>query len=180
MKAYESALNGVLILEPRVFADDRGFFLECYQARRFREVGLDAPFVQDNHSRSSRGVLRGLHFQRTQPQGKLVYVVRGHIFDVVVDIKKSSPTFGQYVSVELNDANHRQIYVPPGYAHGFCVISDVADVVYKCTDYYDPSDEGGLIWNDPQVNIEWPIAEPILSAKDQRYPTLEALTRQET
>lgn len=176
MKIQESALQGVLILEPQVFGDDRGFFLEHYQQRRFSDAGMGVPFVQDNHSRSSRGVLRGLHFQRTRPQGKLVYVVRGHIFDVVVDIDPSSATFGQYVSADLNDTNHRQIYVPPGYAHGFCVVSDVVDVVYKCTAYYDPNDEGGLIWNDPQVNIQWPIAEPALSDKDRRHPTLEELT----
>ncbi|GGH93897.1 dTDP-4-dehydrorhamnose 3,5-epimerase [Pseudomonas fluvialis] len=175
MKVLETVLPGVLIIEPKVFADARGFFLESYQAERYRQLGIAHTFVQDNHSRSARGVLRGLHFQRSRPQGKLVSVSRGSVYDVTVDINPASPTCGQFVAVELNDENHRQLWIPPGYAHGFCVLSDIADVQYKCTDYYIPEDEGGLLWNDPQVNIPWPIEQPLLSAKDQRNPTLAQL-----
>ena len=175
MKVIETALAGVLIIEPKVFGDQRGFFLESFQTDRYREAGIELPFVQDNHSRSQRGVLRGLHFQRTRPQGKLVSVSRGSVYDVAVDINPDSPTCGQFVGVELNDENHRQIWVPPGYAHGFCVLSEVADFQYKCTDLYYPEDEGGLIWNDPEVNIPWPIESPKLSAKDQCNPTLRQL-----
>ena len=175
MKVLETILPGVLIIEPKVFGDARGFFLESYQAERYRQLGIAHTFVQDNHSRSARGVLRGLHFQRSRPQGKLVSVSRGSVYDVAVDINPASPTCGQFVAVELNDENHRQLWIPPGYAHGFCVLSDIADVQYKCTDYYIPEDEGGLLWNDPQVNIPWPIEQPLLSAKDQRNPTLAQL-----
>lgn len=175
MKVLETVLPGVLIIEPKVFGDARGFFLESYQAERYRQLGIAHTFVQDNHSRSARGVLRGLHFQRSRPQGKLVSVSRGSVYDVAVDINPASPTCGQFVAVELNDENHRQLWIPPGYAHGFCVLSDIADVQYKCTDYYIPEDEGGLLWNDPQVNIPWPIEQPLLSAKDQRNPTLAQL-----
>ena len=175
MKVSETLLPGVLIIEPKTFGDKRGFFLEVFQAERYRKIGIDVTFVQDNHSRSARGVLRGLHFQRTHPQGKLVSVSRGTVFDVVVDINPESPTFGRYVGVELNDENHRQLWIPPGYAHGFCVLSEIADFQYKCTDYYRPDDEGGLIWNDPDVNIPWPIKSPLLSAKDQLNPTLAQL-----
>ena len=175
MKVIETQLAGVLIVEPKVFGDHRGFFLETFQVERYRDVGIGLPFVQDNHSRSQRGVLRGLHFQRTRPQGKLVSVSRGAVYDVAVDINPDSPTCGQYVGVELNDENHRQLWVPPGYAHGFCVLSEVADFQYKCTDYYQPEDEGGLLWNDPDVGIPWPVAEPQLSAKDQLNPRLRDL-----
>ncbi|WP_374288381.1 dTDP-4-dehydrorhamnose 3,5-epimerase [Pseudomonas fluvialis] len=175
MKVLETILPGVLIIEPKVFADARGFVLETYQAERYRQLGIAHAFVQDNHSRSARGVLRGLHFQRSRPQGKLVSVSRGSVYDVTVDINSASPTCSQFVAVELNDENHRQLWIPPGYAHGFCVLSDIADVQYKCTDYYIPEDEGGLLWNDPQVNIPWPIEQPLLSAKDQRNPTLAQL-----
>ena len=175
MKVLETVLPGVLIIEPKVFGDARGFFLESYQAERYRQLGIAHTFVQDNHSRSARGVLRGLHFQRSRPQGKLVSVSRGSVYDVAVDINPASPTCGQFVAVELNDENHRQLWIPPGYAHGFCVLSDIADFQYKCTDYYIPEDEGGLLWNDPQVNIPWPIEQPLLSAKDQRNPTLAQL-----
>ncbi len=175
MKVLETVLPGVLIIEPKVFGDARGFFLESYQAERYRQLGITHTFVQDNHSRSARGVLRGLHFQRSRPQGKLVSVSRGSVYDVAVDINPASPTCGQFVAVELNDENHRQLWIPPGYAHGFCVLSDIADFQYKCTDYYIPEDEGGLLWNDPQVNIPWPIEQPLLSAKDQRNPTLAQL-----
>lgn len=175
MKVIETALTGVLIIEPKVFGDHRGFFLESFQVERYREAGIDLPFVQDNHSRSQRGVLRGLHFQRTRPQGKLVSVSRGAVYDVAVDINPQSPTCGQFVGVELNDENHRQLWVPPGYAHGFCVISEVADFQYKCTDLYFPEDESGLLWNDPDVDIPWPVESPSLSAKDTQNPTLREL-----
>lgn len=175
MKVIETALPGVLIIEPKKFGDQRGFFLETFQAERYRDAGITQPFVQDNHSRSQKGVLRGLHFQRSRPQGKLVSVSRGSVYDVAVDINPESPTCGQFVGVELSDDNHRQFWVPPGYAHGFCVLSDTADFQYKCTDLYYPEDEGGLIWNDPEVNIPWPIEIPKLSAKDQSNPTLRQL-----
>ena len=177
MKVIETALPGVLIIEPKAFGDHRGFFLETFQVERYREAGITLPFVQDNHSRSQRGVLRGLHFQRTRPQGKLVSVSRGAVYDVAVDIDPSSATHGKFVGVELNDDNHRQMWVPPGYAHGFCVLSEVADFQYKCTDFYFPADEGGLAWNDPDVGIPWPIEAPQLSAKDANNPRLRDLKR---
>ena len=159
----------VLLLEPRVFSDERGFFLEAWNARGFQnETKLDVQFVQDNHSRSARNVLRGLHYQIRQAQGKLVHVVRGRIFDVAVDLRKSKPTFGQWVAHELSENNHRQLWIPPGFAHGFVVLSEVADVLYKTTDYYDPANERCLIWNDPTVAIAWPLnGEPVLSPKDR-------------
>ncbi len=172
MKVIETALPGVLIIEPRVFGDARGFFIETFQVERYREIGITQPFVQDNHSRSPHGVLRGLHYQKTRPQGKLVRVSRGAVYDVAVDVDPKSPTFGRYVGVELSDDNHRQIWIPPGYAHGFCVLSALADFEYKCTDLYFPEDEGGVIWNDPDVAIPWPISAPRLSDKDTRNPTL--------
>ena len=175
MNVIETALPGVLIIEPKAFGDHRGFFLETFQVERYREAGITLPFVQDNHSRSQRGVLRGLHFQKTRPQGKLVSVSRGAVYDVAVDIDPSSATYGKFVGVELNDDNHRQMWVPPGYAHGFCVLSEVADFQYKCTDFYFPADEGGLLWNDPDVGIPWPITEPQLSAKDANNPRLRDL-----
>jgi len=169
MNVIQTTINGAVIIEPKVFGDERGFFLETFQAERYKAMaGIDLPFVQDNHSRSGKNVLRGLHFQKTKPQGKLVRVVRGEVFDVAVDIRKGSPTYGQWAGVILSEENKRQFWVPPGLAHGFVVLSDVADFEYKCTDYYDPSDEGCLMWNDPTVGIEWPEGiEPILSAKDQ-------------
>ena len=175
MKVIETRLPGVLIIEPKVFGDHRGFFVETFQTERYREIGITLPFVQDNHSRSEKGVLRGMHFQRSRPQGKLVSVSRGAVFDVAVDIDPESPTCGQYVGIELTDENHRQLWVPPGYAHGFCVLSDVADFQYKCTDFYFPEDEGGLVWNDKDVGISWPIDAPRLSSKDKANPTLSQL-----
>ncbi len=175
MKITTTALPGVLIIEPRAFGDARGFFLENFQAERYANVGITRPFVQDNHSRSQRGVLRGLHFQCKHPQGKLVSVSRGSVFDVAVDIDPQSATFGQYVATVLSDDNHLQLWIPPGYAHGFCVLSDVADFHYKCTELYDPTDEAGIIWNDPDVNIAWPLADPLLSEKDQKLPRLREL-----
>jgi dTDP-4-dehydrorhamnose 3,5-epimerase len=168
MKVNHSKLKGCVIIEPRVFGDERGFFLETFQAVRYQqEAGIDLAFVQDNHSRSARGVLRGLHFQKTKPQGKLVRVVRGEVYDVAVDIRNGSPTFGEWEGVILSEDNKKQFWVPPGFAHGFVVLSDTADFEYKCTDYYDPSDEGSILWNDPDLDIPWPIANPVLSTKDQ-------------
>jgi len=178
MKVIETKLPGVLIIEPKVFGDSRGFFKETFQAQRYREAGIEYDFVQDNHSRSQKGVLRGLHFQITKPQGKLVSCSQGAVFDVAVDVDPESATFGQYVGIELTEDNHRQFWVPPGYAHGFCVLTDTADFQYKCTDYYDSSDEGGLIWNDPDVAIDWPIDQSLLSDKDAKLPTLKELANQ--
>ncbi len=175
MTTIETDLPGLLLFEPRVFEDGRGAFMECYHADRYRAHGLDVEFVQDNLSRSKRGVLRGLHFQKRYPQGKLIWVVRGTVYDVAVDLRPGSPTFGQHAAVELSEANGRQLYVPPGFAHGFCALSDRADVFYKCTDVYHPDDEGGLRWNDPALGIDWPIAEPILSERDRQHPTLAEL-----
>lgn len=179
MNVIQTVLEGVVIIEPKVFGDHRGFFMETFSAERYRELaGIELSFVQDNHSRSNKGVLRGLHFQKTKPQGKLVSVTRGAVYDVAVDINPESPTFGKYVGVELNDKNHRQLYIPPGYAHGFCVLSDVVDFTYKCTDYYQPEDEGGLAWDCPYIAIDWPIADPQLSEKDKAYPGLQELVAQ--
>ena len=176
MKVIETALPEVLILEPQVFGDERGFFFESFNAKRFAEAtGLQRDFVQDNHSRSARGVLRGLHFQRSRPQGKLVRVSRGCVFDVVLDINPDSPTCGQHASAILSDDNHLQMWVPPGYAHGFCVLSEIADFEYKCTDFYQPQDEGGVLWNDPALAIDWPVSDPKLSDKDRQNPTLQTL-----
>lgn len=176
MNIIETDLPGVLIIEPDLHHDPRGFFVETFQARRYRdEAGITLPFVQDNHSRSSRGVLRGLHAQRRHPQGKLVRAARGEVFDVAVDIDPSSSTCGRWVGVRLSDENHRQFWVPPGYAHGFVVLSEVADFQYKCTDYYHPDDETGIVWNDPDVGIKWPITNPTLSDKDAALRTLADL-----
>ena len=169
MKVIPTAIPEVLILEPRVFGDSRGFFFESFNQRNFRAAtGTDLTFVQDNHSRSAKGVLRGLHYQVQQPQGKLVRVLRGAVFDVAVDLRRSSPTFGQWVGVELSEDKHRQLWVPPGFAHGFLVTSDSADVLYKTTDYYAPELERCIAWNDPAIGIPWPLdAQPQLSAKDK-------------
>jgi dTDP-4-dehydrorhamnose 3,5-epimerase len=172
-------LPEVLVIEPTVHRDARGFFVETYHARRYADHGLDATFVQDNHSRSVRGTLRGLHWQVERPQGKLVRALAGEIFDVAVDIRPGSPTFGQWVGVTLSADDFRQIYVPPGFAHGFCVTSEIAEVEYKCTDFYEPAAERGLIWNDPEVGIAWPISDPILSPRDRAHPTLAALQHME-
>ena len=177
MNVVETQLPGVLIIEPKVFGDHRGFFKETFQIERYQEAGIDLPFVQDNHSRSQRGVLRGLHWQKTRPQGKLVSCLLGTVFDVTVDVNPSSETFGTYVGVELSAENHRQLWIPPGYAHGFCVLSETADFQYKCTDLYFPEDEGGLIWNDPELSIEWPVESPSLSEKDLSLPTLDEIRR---
>ena len=173
MNVIPTRLSGCVVIEPQVFGDHRGFFLETFQAQRYREqAGIDLAFVQDNHSRSSRGVLRGLHFQLRRPQGKLVRVVHGEVFDVAVDLRRRSPTFGQWESVYLSGDNKRQVWVPPGFAHGFLVLSEFADFEYKCTDYYDPSDEGAIVWNDPDLAIQWPSGVEItLSDKDAQAPT---------
>jgi dTDP-4-dehydrorhamnose 3,5-epimerase len=176
MKVRETELAGVLLVEPEVFHDARGLFIETFHTERYRQqLGVTAPFVQDSFSRSRQGVLRGMHFQRTLPQGKLVRVSRGRIFDVAVDVRPTSTNFGEWVGVELNEDSHRQLWIPPGFAHGFCVMSDTADDHYKCTDYYAPHDEMGLLWSCEVVGIDWPITDPILSAKDASHPRLNAL-----
>jgi dTDP-4-dehydrorhamnose 3,5-epimerase len=168
-------LPGVLLCEPTVYADARGFFAEVFHGSRYAQAGILPAFVQDNHSRSCRDTLRGLHYQLAHPQGKLVYVVRGSIFDVAVDIRRGSPTFGRHVTAILSDENHHQLYIPPGFAHGFCALSDQVDLLYKCTDVYHPGDDFGLAWNDPQLGIAWPVPEPLLSDKDRRAPLLAAV-----
>ena len=173
MKFIPTELDGVLVIEPDLFRDPRGFFLEAYHQRKYREGGIAEPFVQDNHSRSERGTIRGLHAQRLHPQGKLIRVLQGEIFDVVVDIRKGSPTFARWIKVELTAGNFLQCYVPPGFAHGFCVRSEFAEVEYKCTDFYDPSDEMRIIWNDPSIGVQWPTAKPLLSDKDRDARTLD-------
>jgi dTDP-4-dehydrorhamnose 3,5-epimerase len=176
MNVIQTEIAGVLIIEPKVFGDARGFFLETFQAKRYKAAGIQEDFVQDNHSHSARGVLRGLHFQWQNPQGKLVFVTQGEVFDVAVDIRQGSPTFGQWQGVILSADTHRQFYVPPGCAHGFCVLSETADFQYKCTDYYNPQDEGAIRWDDPDVGIEWPLtAPPSLSQKDAEAPLLKDL-----
>ena len=167
MKAIPTAIPDVLIIEPKVFGDERGFFFESYNRRQFAElIGRDVDFVQDNHSRSVKNVLRGLHYQIKQPQGKLVRVVQGAVFDVVVDIRKTSSTFGKWQSFILSSANYLQLYVPVGFAHGFCVLSDTAEFLYKVSEYYSEEKEKGIIWNDPDIRIDWPISDPVLSDKD--------------
>jgi dTDP-4-dehydrorhamnose 3,5-epimerase len=172
MKIRSTALQGVKLIEPDVYGDPRGFFLEYFNQPRFRDEGLDLSFAQLNHSRSTRGVLRGLHYQLRQPQGKLVQVISGEVLDVAVDIRTGSPSFGQWVGEILSDSNHRQLYVPPGFAHGFCVLSDSADFLYLCTDVYRPDDEYGIAWDDPALNIAWPGEHFSLSKKDQAWPRL--------
>lgn len=178
MKVVETVIPGVLIFEPSVFGDARGFFVETFRESWLEQAGIsDICFVQDNQSRSSKGVLRGLHYQTVNPQGKLVRVARGRVFDVAVDIRHGSPYFGKWVGVELDDVSHRQLWIPPGFAHGFCVLSEEADFVYKCTNYYDAPSDGGIFWNDPEIGIVWPEmrVEPQLSAKDCKLPCLKDL-----
>jgi dTDP-4-dehydrorhamnose 3,5-epimerase len=177
VKVLQTKLAGCVIIEPKVFGDERGFFLETFQAYRYTEkAGINLPFVQDNYSRSSKGVLRGLHFQRKKPQGKLVRVVRGSVFDVAIDIRRNSETLGKWEAVVLSEENKRQFWVPPGFAHGFLVLTDEADFEYKCTDYYDPTDEGSIIWNDPDINIKWPEGISIkLSEKDAKAQSFKGL-----
>tara|TARA_B100000963_G_C22639977_1_gene679885 strand:+ start:10841 stop:11374 length:534 start_codon:yes stop_codon:yes gene_type:complete len=168
MEIIHTALEGCVEIEPKIFSDERGFFLETFQKERYKELaGIGLDFVQDNHSRSSKGVLRGLHFQKNKQQGKLVRVVEGQVFDVAVDIRKDSETYGKWHSVILSASNKKQFYIPPGFAHGFYVMSHIADFEYKCTDYYDSSDEGCILWNDKTLRIDWPSDEVIVSEKDQ-------------
>ncbi len=176
MQVTPTELPEVLLIDPKVFGDDRGFFLESWNARRFREAtGVDADFVQDNHSRSARNVLRGIHYQLVKPQGKLVRVVQGAVFDVAVDLRRDSPRFGKWVGFELSAENKRQLWIPPGFGHGFLVCSESADFLYKTTEYWMPEHERSLVWNDPTVGVRWPLhgAAPILAAKDAAAPTLD-------
>ena len=172
LKCTEKSIPGVLLIEPMVFEDDRGFFLETYHEKKYPEAGIDKPFVQDNHSHSCRGTLRGLHYQLKHPQGKLVYVIRGEIFDVAVDIRRGSTTFGQWTGTILSEKNKHQLFIPEGFAHGLCVISETADVLYKCTDLYAPGDEYGILWSDPVIGVDWPVENPVLSEKDAESPRL--------
>ena len=176
MKVTQTKINGSVIIEPKVFGDKRGFFLESFQDKKYKELaGINYTFVQDNHSRSEKGVLRGLHLQKLKPQGKLVRVVRGEVFDVAVDLRKNSSTFGLWHSEILSEDNNKQFWIPPGLAHGFLVLSDIADFEYKVTDYYDPTDEVCIKWNDPSLDIPWPISDPSLSKKDKEGIYLEEL-----
>ena len=176
MEVIQTEIPDVKIVKPKVYGDERGFFLETFEQKRYQEMlGISLNFVQDNHSQSQKNVLRGLHFQKENPQGKLVRVVRGEVFDVAVDIRKDSSTYGKWVGVILSEDNKSQLWIPPGLAHGFLVLSDIADFEYKCTNYYDPNSEGCLLWNDPTVNINWPISTPILSEKDKLGKTLQEL-----
>lgn len=166
VKFTETSLPGVILIEPRVFGDERGFFMETYRADVFKAHGIDGAFVQDNHSRSARGVLRGLHYQEPYPQGKLVRCTRGALFDVAVDIRRGSPAFGKWYGVTLSEENKSMLWIPPGFAHGFCAVTDDAELVYKTTEIYRPEHDRAILWNDPEIGIEWPIADPTLSTKD--------------
>ena len=178
MKVTKTKLKDCVIIEPSIYGDKRGFFLETFHADRYADLAnISLPFVQDNHSQSSKGILRGLHFQKNKPQGKLVWVTRGEVFDVAVDLRRNSETFGQWEGVILSEENKTQFWVPPGFAHGFVVLSEIADFNYKCTDYYDACDEGCLLWNDPELDISWPILKPMLSAKDEHASTLADLKK---
>ena len=172
MNVSETSLPGVLVIEPTVYADERGFFMETFHSARFQALGIPADFVQDNHSRSVRGVLRGLHYQEPNPQGKLVRCIRGALLDVAVDIRKGSPQFGKWMSAELSEENKRMLWVPPGFAHGFCALSDVADLAYKCTSLYEAQNDRVILWSDPDIGIKWPFSSPILSSKDAAAPRL--------
>jgi len=175
VRVAPAAIPGIVIIEPEVYRDPRGFFLETYHAEKYRAAGISGAFVQDNHSRSLKGTLRGLHLQLQRPQGKLVRVIEGEIYDVAVDVRRGSPTFGKWMGVTLSAENFRQCYLPPGFAHGFAVVSAVAQVEYKCTDLYDPKSELGIAWNDPAIGIDWPIRDPLLSDRDARHLTLSAV-----
>ena len=179
MKILPAEIPGLLIVEPVVYGDNRGFFTETWHRNRYAELGIDRVFVQDNLSRSMKGTLRGMHFQIRRPQAKLVQAISGELFDVAVDLRPDSPTFGKWEGVLLSDKNMRQLYIPEGFAHGFCVLSDTALFSYKCTDFYAPEDEGGLLWSDPDVGIEWPVSTPTLSAKDRAHPRLRDMGRQQ-
>jgi dTDP-4-dehydrorhamnose 3,5-epimerase len=172
VKFVPAAVPGVIIIEPDVHQDRRGFFLETYHAEKYRAGGIPDVFVQDNHSRSTRGTIRGLHLQLTRPQGKLLRVIEGEIFDVAVDVRRGSPTFGKWVGVSVSAENFKQVYIPKGFAHGFAVVSDIAQVEYKCTDVYDAASEIGIAWDDPAIGITWPVSNPVLSDRDTRHPRL--------
>jgi dTDP-4-dehydrorhamnose 3,5-epimerase len=171
-KAIETGLDGLVLIEPQVFGDERGFFVETFSQEAWRDLGVEPDFVQHNHSRSSKNTLRGLHFQTSPGQAKLLRCPRGKIFDVAVDLRRDSATYGKWEGYVLDDEKHHQLYVPVGFAHGFCVLSDVADVTYLVSSVYDPETEAGILWNDPEVGVEWPVDEPLLSARDQQAPTL--------
>lgn len=177
MKVTTTKLPGVLIIEPQVFGDDRGYFMESWQQQRYQEAGIEHDFVQSNVSKSQHGVLRGLHFQNPKPQGKLVYVLEGEVFDVAVDIRRGSPTFGQSETIHLSAQNHKQFYVPEGFAHGFCVLSATATFCYLCTNYYDAKADASILWNDPALNIDWPLTSPILSSKDDKALKLKDINQ---
>ena len=176
MEVVKTSVEGVLLLKPQVFGDERGYFVETWQQKRYEEIGINLPFVQDNHSKSTKGILRGLHFQKKHPQGKLVMVSLGEVFDVAVDIRPDSPTFGKWYGAVLSQENQHQLWIPPGLAHGFLVLSDVAHFHYKCTDFYHPGDEGGIRWDDPDIGIKWPlVATPKLSSKDENAVFLKEM-----
>ena len=173
MKIEKTDLPGVLVLTPKVFGDERGFFLESFNKREFQQAGIEQEFVQDNHSKSTQGVVRGLHYQKKFPQGKLIRVIQGEVLDVIVDIRKGSPTFSRWISILLSAENKKQVWIPGGLAHGFAVISETAELCYKATDYYHPEDEAGIRWNDLQLNINWQVKNPLLSEKDRQLPFLD-------
>jgi len=177
MKINTTSIEGLLILEPDVFRDERGFFLETFHEQKYEELGIESNFVQDNLSLSSRGILRGLHFQYRKPQAKLVQVLLGEVYDVAVDIRRGSPTFGKYFGIMLSQDNLYQMFIPEGFAHGYCVVSETALFAYKCSEFYSPAYEGGLLWSDPDIGIEWPISDPLLSQKDSRLPCLSAFPK---
>jgi dTDP-4-dehydrorhamnose 3,5-epimerase len=179
MQVTATKLPGLVLIEPRVFSDERGFFLETYQTERYKAADIRYDFVQDNQSRSAKGVLRGLHFQVKRPQAQILTVLRGRVFDVVVDLRRSSPTFMRWAGVELSDEGLRQVYMAPGLAHGFCVLSEVADLHYKVSRVYDPSDEAGIVWNDTDIGIDWPVTSPIVSSRDAAFPRVRDLRREQ-
>ena len=179
MKISTTAIEGILIIEPKTFRDKRGFFMETYNQRRYNASGINATFVQDNLSYSLKNTVRGLHFQMKHPQAKLIQVILGEIFDVAVDLRPASDTFGKWVGIHLSNKNTRQVFIPEGFAHGFCVLSEFAYFCYKCSDFYAPDDESGIIWSDPDIGIEWPVENPIISEKDKQYQKLSGLTAEQ-
>ncbi len=179
MKIINTKINGLIVIEPKIFEDDRGFFFESYQKNRYEDFGITSTFVQDNISYSKKNTLRGLHFQINNPQAKLVQVIYGEIYDVAVDLRANSPQFGEWFGVLLSGKNRKQLYIPEGFAHGFCVISETATFSYKCSDFYNPSDEGGIIWSDSEIKIDWPVKNPVLSQKDTKYKQLSQLDSHE-
>jgi dTDP-4-dehydrorhamnose 3,5-epimerase len=179
MNIITTSIEGILVIEPKTYEDLRGYFMETYNQRKYFESGINTIFVQDNLSYSLKDTVRGLHFQIRHPQAKLVQVVSGEIFDVAVDLRPGSSTFGKWTGIHLSDENRRQMYIPEGFAHGFCVLSEIAYFYYKCSDFYAPDDEGGIIWSDPDISIEWPVENPIISEKDKQYPNLSDLTAEQ-